>query len=168
MDARVNPCLTCPDTCCALKGHDGLRLSRDEFEAYFIGREEDLRVRVENEIVVISTRDGFVCPNLGEKGCRIYQDRPIDCRLYPYQMLPVYETRKSVKFLLYRNPYCVENRRFSIPEAEAMNLILEFGKKAYGDRKIIVSIYREDFLAKAANKGASMLVKGCKKLGVHL
>ena len=160
MNVPDNPCLTCPDTCCALKGHDGLRLAKEEFESFFKGREEDLRVRVENEIVVISTRDGLVCPNLGEKGCRIYHDRPIDCRLYPYQMLPVYETRRSVKFLLYMDPHCVENRRFIIPEVEARRLVLEFGKKAYGDRKIIVSIYRDEFLAKVRNKCALMLVKG--------
>jgi CelD/BcsL family acetyltransferase involved in cellulose biosynthesis len=47
-------------------------------------------------------------------------------------------------------------------------LILEFGKKFYGNKKIIVQVYRNEFLAKLGNKCASLWVKFCKKLGFEL
>lgn len=168
MTVPDNPCLTCPDTCCALKGHDGLRLSKEEFDAHFKNREQDLNVRVEDKITIISSKEGLLCPNLGDKGCRVYLERPIDCRLYPYQMLPVYETGRIVKFLLYMESACVEGKTFSIPEAEARALVHEFGKKVYGDKMIIVQVYRNEFLAKLGNKCASLWVKFCKKLGFEL
>lgn len=162
-----NPCLTCPDTCCALKGQDGLRLSNDEYQAFFKNREQDLQVRVENKVTIISTKEGFLCPNLGEKGCRIYLERPIDCRLYPYQMLPVYETSKSVKFLLYMEPHCVQNKTFHIPEAEARALVLEFGRKVYGEKKtIIVQTYQDSFLSKARNKCSLLWIDFLKRMGI--
>lgn len=167
MTVTDNPCLTCPDTCCALTGHDGLRLSKGEFETHFKERQQGLNVREEDKLIIISSKEGLVCPNLEKKGCRIYRERPIDCRLYPYQMLPVYETRKRVKFLLYMHPECVENKMFPIPEAEARALVTAFGKKAYGDKQIIVQIYRDEFFAKLVNKCSCLAVKFFQRLGFH-
>jgi Fe-S-cluster containining protein len=168
MTAHDNPCLTCPDACCALKGNCGLRLSQDEFEAHFQDRQEDLHVRVEEKVVIISTKDGLVCPNLGEKGCRIYLNRPIDCRLYPYQMQPVYETRRKAKFLLYMEPNCAHHETFHFPEDEAKALVEEFGRKVYGNKKIIVQTYENRFLPKLLNKCEVWFVKFCKRLGIDL
>jgi Fe-S-cluster containining protein len=168
MTVHDNPCLTCPDTCCSLKGEYGLRLSKDEFETCFKDREQDLHVRVEDKVVIVSTKDDLVCPNLGEKGCRIYQNRPIDCRLYPYQMQPVYETRRKVKFILYLEPICAQNEILQFPEDEAKALVEEFGRKVYGDKKIVVQIYENRFLPKLRNKCEVLFVKSCKKLGLDL
>jgi Fe-S-cluster containining protein len=168
MTEQNNPCHTCPDSCCALKGHCGLRLSKDEFETFFRDQEQDLNVRVEDKIVIISTKDGLVCPNLGKKGCRIYEDRPIDCRLYPYQMLPMYETRRKAKFMLYLQPNCVQNETFLYPEEEARALVEEFGRKVYGDKRIVVQTYRDRFLPKLRNKCEVLFVKFCMRLGLEL
>jgi len=161
-----NPCLTCPDICCALKGDCGLRLSQTEFEAHFKEHMRNLLVRQEGRLVIIATKDGLVCPNLGDKGCRIYLDRPIDCRLYPYQMLPVYETRGKVKFMLYMTPNCVADKTFHYPEQAARDLVSEFCRKVYGDKKIIIQVFENRFLPKLMNKCAALFIKFCVKLGV--
>jgi Fe-S-cluster containining protein len=161
-----NPCLTCPDICCALKGHDGLRLSPQEFAAHFRAHVTGLRVRQQGKLVIISTREGLVCPNLGDKGCLIYAERPIDCRLYPYQMLPVYETRSRVKFMLYMTPDCVANRTFHVPEQEARELVKAFCRSVYGDKTVIIQVYRDSVLPKLQNKCAALFFKLCVKCGV--
>ena len=166
MTAHDNPCLTCPDSCCALKGECGLRLSPAEFEAHFKEHIQNLHMRQDGKNVVISTREGLVCPNLGEKGCRIYEERPIDCRLYPYQMLPVYETRRKVKFMLYMTPDCVANRTFHFSEQSARALVEKFCKDVYGDKTVLIQIYQDRFLPKLKNKGASLFYKLCAKLWV--
>ena len=166
MGQEDNPCLTCPDICCALKGECGLRLSQDEFIAHFEAHRQGLRVRQEGSLVIISARDGLVCPNLGEKGCRIYEERPLDCRLYPYQMLPVYETKTAVKFMLYQTPTCVAGRTFNILEQEARGLVEAFGRNLYGERKIIIQIFEDRFLPKLKNRLVKLLVRFGHKLGI--
>jgi Fe-S-cluster containining protein len=142
-----------------------LRLSQDEFEACFKDREHDLEVKVENKNVIISTKEGLVCPNLSDKGCRIYHHRPIDCRLYPYQMLPMYETRTKVKLMLYVHPECVTKQLFNYPEEEARTLVEEFGRKVYGNKKIIVQTFQDRFLPKLKNKCEVLFVQLLVKLG---
>jgi Fe-S-cluster containining protein len=168
MTLNNNPCLNCPDTCCGIPGKFSLRLSKDEFEKHFRGKEEDLRLIKEDKVFMIFSKEGKGCPNLDNKGCRIYLDRPIDCRLYPYQMMPLYETRDKVKILLYIKPECIENRIFNIPENEAMALVEEFGRKVYGDKKIIVQVFEDKFFTKLRNKIETLFIKSCQKLGIDL
>ena len=158
-----NPCLACPDICCALKGKCGLRLSQTEFEAHFKEHKQNLLVRQEGKLVIISTKNGLLCPNLGDKGCRIYDERPIDCRLYPYQMLQMYETRGKVKFMLYMTPDCVADKTFHYPEQTARDLVTEFCRKVYGDKRIIIQVYENRFLPKLMNKCAVLFNKLCVK-----
>lgn len=161
-----NPCLTCADVCCALKGDYGLRLSAHEFEAHFREHTHALRVRQEGEMVVLSTEEGRVCPNLGDKGCRIYAERPIDCRLYPYQMLPVYQTKRRVKIMLYMTPVCAADRTFAYPEQQARTLVQTFCRDVYGDKRVLIQIYQNRFLPKLRNKGAALFFQLCTKFGI--
>ncbi|MFC1843892.1 YkgJ family cysteine cluster protein [Thermodesulfobacteriota bacterium] len=168
MSTPENPCLSCPDTCCGIPGKFSLRLSKQEFENFFRDKKQDLLIEEKDKVVMIYSKEGKVCPNLDKKGCRIYLDRPIDCRLYPYQMLPLYETRHKVKILLYIKPECVENRIFNIPENVAMDLVVKFGRKVYGNKKIIVQIFEDKFLPKLKNKIELLFVNFCQKFGINL
>ena len=168
MSVPENPCLSCPDTCCGIPGKFSLRLSKEEFEKHFKDREQDLVVKEKDKVVMIFSNEGKVCPNLEKKGCRIYEDRPIDCRLYPYQMLPLYETNSKVKFILFMIPNCIENKTFLIPESKARALVEEFGRKVYGDKKIVVQVFEDRFLTKLRNKIETLFVKFCQKLGINL
>jgi Fe-S-cluster containining protein len=170
MHDHENPCLTCPgpDTCCGIPGRFSLRLSKEEFEKHFLDKKEDLRVTEKDKVIMIFSKEGKVCPNLEKKGCRIYSERPIDCRLYPYQMLPLYETRQTVKFFLYVLPECIEEKIFSLPVNQATTLVEEFGRKVYGEKKITVQVYKDTILFKLKNKVELLLVKFCQRLGIDL
>ncbi len=136
-----NPCEACTTNrgCCTLKGWCGLVLTKDEFEAHFKNHAEELFVRESNKYVIISTKEGRVCPHLAKDGsCRIYKDRPIDCRLYPYVMRFVFEKPRKVKIAFHTQPDCPQGEALLIPEADAKALITEFGKKVYGEDKTII------------------------------
>ena len=138
-----NPCAACSTNrgCCALKGWCGLILTKDEFERHFKSLAEELFVRLSDNYVVISTKEGRVCPHLEDDGgCRIYQDRATDCRLFPYQMRFVSGNAKKVKIAFHTRSDCPQKNALLIPEAEARALVTKFGKKVFGDDKNIIVV----------------------------
>jgi Fe-S-cluster containining protein len=143
-----NPCVACPTNCCTLKGWIGLILTKDEFEKHFKGHAEELFVRLSDNYVVISTKEGRVCPHLSDGGCRIYQDRPIDCRLYPYQMRFISGNAGKVKLVFHTRSDCPQKNALLIPEAEARALVMEFGKKVFGADKTIIVVREKGLLSR--------------------
>ena len=133
-----NPCMACITNCCTIKGLCGLMLTKGEFEAHFMRHAERLLIRLSDEYVIISSKEGQVCPHLEEGGCRIYHDRPIDCRLYPYVMRFVFKKTKRVKIALHSRSDCPQKEVLLSPEADARALVTEFGKKVYGEDKTII------------------------------
>jgi Fe-S-cluster containining protein len=164
MNAPVNPCLDCPDLCCALQGACGLRLSQEEYQRFFQAYQEVLDVRQEDGVVILSARPGRGCPNLGDKGCRIYDERPIDCRLYPYQVAPLYQTRRRVVLMLYRQPVCVADKDFSFLADRTPELAAAFGRRAFPGKQVRVRIFNDSFIAKARNKLERWLMTGLHRL----
>ena len=138
--AGDDPCAVCATNrgCCTLKGWCGLMLTKDEFEKHFKSHAEKLFIRLNDNHVVISTKEGLACPHLSDSGCRIYQDRPIDCRLFPYVMRFVSRNAKKVKIAFHTRSDCPTKNILLIPEAEARALVMEFGKKVNGADKIII------------------------------
>jgi Fe-S-cluster containining protein len=167
MTNHDNPCLHCPDNCCSISGRCGLMLSKDEFEAHFKDHKQNLSVREENGMVIIAAKEGLMCPHFEKGGCRIYQERPIDCRLHPYQMRPSYEMKKQVKFILHTRSACPRKENLLITEKEAKALVTNFGTEVYGDKKIIVQ-HCDSMMARLRNKGEALLVKLCRKMGIPL
>jgi Fe-S-cluster containining protein len=153
-NVHKNPCIACTFTCCTLGGSCGLMLTKDEFEKHFKSHAEGLLVRVSKKIVIVSSKEGRVCPHLENGGCRIYQDRPIDCRLYPYQMRPVHEKRKKAKIEFNTRSDCPQKKSLFLlmPEAEVRALVMAFGKKVYGEnKKIIVQQYEKKLVSRLRN-----------------
>lgn len=136
-----NPCIACTDnSCCTLKGSCGLMLTKKEFEKHFKTYAEDLIIRPSDEFIIISSKEGRVCPYLGDSGCRIYQDRPIDCRLYPYVMRHFFVKGDKVKIVFHSRSGCPQKNSLLLltPEIEARRLITSFGKEVYGEDKTII------------------------------
>ena len=164
MQVNNNPCLNCPKKCCIV-GLIGLMLSKEEYETYFKEHEQNFLVRSEDKIVFLTAKEGIICPYFENEGCKIYDERPIDCRLYPYQMRLAYETKEKIKFILHSRSDCPRKANLLLPEAEAKALIMDFGKKVYGDKKIIVQNC-DNLFARLTNKIEMLLVKLFKGLGV--
>jgi Fe-S-cluster containining protein len=140
--ASDDPCAVCNTNrgCCTLKGWCGLMLTKDEFEKHFKRHAEKLFIRLTDDYVVISTKEGLVCPHLSDSGCGIYQNRPIDCRLFPYVMRFVSRNAKKVKIAFHTRSDCPKKSTLLIPEAEARALVMEFGKKVFGEDKTIIVV----------------------------
>lgn len=58
-----------------------------------------------------------ICPLASEKGCTVYRDRPLSCRLYPVNSEP--SSNGAKRFSLIREPFCKgfeEKRKLTIKE----------------------------------------------------
>ena len=137
---RDNPCAACATNhgCCTLKGWCGLVLTKDEFEKHFKGHAEELIIGQSDKFIIISSKEGRVCPHLSDSGCRIYQNRPIDCRLYPYQMRFVSGNARKVIIAFHTRSDCPIKNALLIPETEARELVMQFGKKVYGENTTVI------------------------------
>jgi len=123
----------------------GLLLSPDEFNRLFKSHVEDLIVRRSNNVLVLLPKEGHACPHFENGACRIYNERPIDCQVYPYVIRHVIEKRTKVKIVFHTRSDCPQKSILYtlVTEAQARALIVKFGKRLYGANKAIV-VHRED------------------------
>jgi len=136
-----NPCLTCSinQGCCSQIS--GLRLSKEEFEKYFNTHSGELEIVKYRKTFVISSRNKGPCPYWHKNGCMIYNDRPIDCRLYPYEITRISEKRKTIEVTAIENPGCPQKDHLLMSSEEAKALIEVFCQNAYGRNKSILIKY---------------------------
>ena len=142
-EKHENPCHACAVNreCCTLKGACGLMLTNAEYERHFRRHEADLTIRQTNGFYIISSREGRVCPHLDNNGCRIYRDRPIDCRLYPYIIRRFIRRGNRVKVAFHSKSGCPEKKMLihSMSAATAKSLAVDFGKEVFGDGTKVVA-----------------------------
>ena len=153
-DEYLGICTACTTNqhCCTQLSE--LRLTKDEFKEQFKNHEEELLVRQSNKSFIVSPKEGRACPHCEKGVCRIYQDRPIDCRLYPYMMTRVYEKRNNVKIEFITSTICPEKDRMFklLSETDAGALVMEFGKKVYGEDKTINAQFGEGRVSRLRNR----------------
>jgi len=99
---KENPCLACSTDqhCCSRVS--GLMLSEGEFRKHFASHLQELIVRRSRKVVYVSSKSGGSCPHWGVDGCRIYLERPIDCRVFPYIPTHVIEKEDQIKIAGWR------------------------------------------------------------------
>lgn len=132
---QYNPCLQCDvnQKCCSHLS--GLRLSKKEFEKYFKNHSNVLSVLKYNKLFLVSSDKNGPCPYWGKGGCLIYNDRPVDCRLYPYEITQIKERRDKIDVTFRVNPGCSQKDNLLLPVEEAKALIKVFCQKVYGSSK---------------------------------
>lgn len=125
-----------------------LMLTDDEYSAHFQQHEKDLFVKHANGVYAVTPRNGNPCPQWSRGGCTIYRDRPLDCRLYPYQMARIRPEKDTLRIRFETSSICPQTELFLtlMPETEARALIEEFWRKVVGDEVRIV-IERESGFA---------------------
>jgi Fe-S-cluster containining protein len=138
---RNNPCLICSSNqrCCSQLS--GLRLSKQEFENFFSSHSNELSIRKDNNMFIVSSIRNGPCPHWGKSGCIIYSDRPIDCRLYPYEIIRLSEKRKAIEVRLINNPGCPHRDSLLMPFEEAKSLIKVLCHTVYGQGKPVIVKY---------------------------
>jgi hypothetical protein len=125
-------------------------LTNVEYERHFKRHANDLMIWQSNKFYIISSKEGRICPHFENGGCRIYRDRPIDCRLYPYVMRRFIKGRNKVKIVFHTKSDCPDKYvMFQLtPETTARALVTEFGKKVYGEHTAIVVKHEKGFLSR--------------------
>lgn len=153
-NTQGNPCLACStgQHCCIRLS--GLLLSANEFITLFKYHQEKLSIKQSNKVTIVSSKEGNACPHWGPSGCRIYQQRPIDCRVFPYITARIIEKRSTVKIVFHSRSDCpLKDQLFlHMPEADIKNLLIEFGKNVYGSTKTIVVSHERGFISRFRNR----------------
>ncbi len=135
-----NPCEVCTinqDCCTRLSG---LMLTKDEFERHFKKNREELAIKPLNGFFVVSSKKSGMCPHWENGSCQIYSDRPIDCRLYPYAIRHLIKNKQRVKIVFHAESICLQKNRLYVlmPELEARELVLAFGKTVFGESTAVI------------------------------
>jgi len=114
------PCFTvcCSDLDLLLTPYDLLRLQRRlglSSEQFLAGyTERQLRERVGLPLLFLRMREDEKksCPFLTPRGCAVYSDRPLSCRLYPLGLVPPGSEAgfRGEEFLVIAEPHCEGHR----------------------------------------------------------
>src|SRR6266702_5146680 len=107
-----------------------------------------------NKVIIVSSKKGNACPHWGPDGCRIYLQRPIDCRVFPYITALVIEKRSKVKIVFHSRSDCpLKDRLYlNMPETDIKQLLMELGKSMYGPTKAIVVQHERGFISRLQNR----------------
>jgi Fe-S-cluster containining protein len=130
-----NPCMSCDveQRCCKTL-HD-LRLSVAEFEKHFRRHADRLSVLKYSNTFLVSPQNQLPCPYLGENGCRIYDERPIDCRLFPYVLVNIENKRDKIRVTFHKDSDCPHREDLFVPLDEAKELMTRLAREVYGEEK---------------------------------
>jgi len=134
MSQNDNPCMTCAvdQLCCKAMG---LKLSRGEYEAHFRKHSGRFEVVPYGKMMIVYPQDERPCPYLTPQGCSIYGSRPVDCRLYPYELNRIVEKRDRIEAVVYDQTDCPHKEGLFIPFEEAEALITALAEDVFGPGK---------------------------------
>jgi Fe-S-cluster containining protein len=165
-NSKDNPCLACNTNqhCCSELS--GLFLAEQEYNQHFKKHEAILDVVWSNKFAAVSRKAGGPCPHWGKDGCRIYPDRPIDCRVFPYVTTQAIVKRNHVRITFHSRSDCpIRDRLYlQIPETEVRSLLVALGKKAYGETKRIIVCHEDEIAAKLRNRVRYFLKRQWRRL----
>jgi hypothetical protein len=140
----------------------GLWTSEDELRSVFKGLEDKLLIRRSNNVAFVYLKDDGPCP-FWKEGCRIYANRPLDCRLFPYKMTNIIQIGNRIK-ITFNNLADCPKRDVLMTEADAAMLVVEFGKMVYGQDANIVAQNERTVVLRTLNVLESYL--SCPRLVV--
>jgi Fe-S-cluster containining protein len=116
----------------------GLKLSKREFEKHFKKHSGRLSVIKYNKMFIVYPRNKLPCPYWDEnKGCGIYEERPIDCRLYPFDLHKIIEKNGVIEIEFYDQTDCPHKEVLFMPVDEAKGLMMKLAREVYGEDKPI-------------------------------
>lgn len=146
-----NPCLTCSigQDCC--RKLSGLKLTESEYKQHFAIHREKLEVRQDGQIYVVSSKEGHACPHWSNNQCTVYDERPIECRLFPYTIGVIDRKQGHVLLSFHARTGCPNKKELLVSEDKAKEMVFLFARNAFGG-KCIVEIEHEMLLTALKSK----------------
>ncbi len=127
-----NRCSGCSTNQHCCRNLESLRLTRSEYFDHFADYRAALIVRETYGIYMVSAKKGQSCPHW-DGACRIYEKRPIECRLYPYTINNLWKWRRHVFITFHSRTECPFKERLLIPQGKAEKMVAEFTEEAFGN-----------------------------------
>lgn len=111
----------------------GLRLTQIEFDRCFRHHDDDIVVERDGPLYIVSQRDGNACPNWQDGGCKVYDQRPRECALFPHTLY-VRLHHNVVSVRVHSDTKCPLKAQLISSQSEAAALANEFAREAFGDQ----------------------------------
>jgi len=119
----------------------GLRLTTAEYNLCFSHHVGLGKVTAKREgfIYIINSDKKKICPNWKNGGCFIYEDRPLECRLFPYTLYVKKQTQKKAEVRFHLARSCPMVSQLRMTDHAAKTMVKNFCVEAFGvNMEIIV------------------------------
>ncbi len=126
-----NRCKNCSTNQHCCRSLAELRLTRAEYRKNFADHHAVLIIRQTGKIYRVSAKKGQSCPHWDGE-CRIYDKRPIECRLYPYTISDPWKWGRHVFITFHSRTKCPFKERLLIPRDDAEQMVAEFAREVFG------------------------------------
>jgi len=168
-DSKTAPsaCATCStgQKCCTHLFN--LKISEHDYKRHFDQYSHDLNVRHVGPLYIISSKEEKPCPNWSNSRCNIYDERPMECRLFPYDMRIVYIDEGQVKLSFHSRTGCPAKKELLASEEDARDMISRFAHDVFAGLHI-GQIKREGLFDGWKQKVTPRVKRKVKKLAAHL
>ncbi len=142
-ELSANPCLACTiaQGCC--NEMQGLMVTETEYERVFSRHQNALEITQTGRLKRLTSKAG-PCPNW-QGACTVYEDRPMECRLFPFTVSIVAATSKTVHITAHDRVDCPQKETLRPRETTARRLIEAFAREAYGPNLTIHISFERGF-----------------------
>ena len=121
----------------------GLMVTETEYERVFSRHQNALEITQTGRLKRLTSKTG-PCPNW-QGACTVYEDRPMECRLFPFTVSIVAATSKTVHITAHDRVDCPQKEALRPREATARRLIEAFAREAYGPNHTIHISFERGF-----------------------
>jgi hypothetical protein len=121
-----NPCLECSidqDCCSHLSG---LRVNQEEYDRCFAAHADQLEINRDGPLYRISVKGGGACPNWEDK-CSVYEQRPMECALFPHTLGAVFDNAPLV-LTVHKRTDCPLKATLAMAGADAVLRVEQYAR----------------------------------------
>ena len=140
----INPCLACDkgQGCCTHL--IDLKLTPKEFDKFFADRSELFDLKKDTPYYQLTIKENGACPCWSDQ-CSVYEDRPIECRLYPYSIAWIISHKGRIIAAYHDHTSCPLKEDLLFRKEEAKSLVTKFDLEVFGDDLPIETLYLTPF-----------------------
>jgi Fe-S-cluster containining protein len=129
-DQAPNYCAACSTKCCSPLIN--AKVTREEFDRCFAKFRDEMSVTDLGAYLEVSSKQGKDCPNFINESCSIYEDRPMECRLYPHSVQDIDLIDGKVRAYVHAGTrFCPFKSNLMMPEPDVLAMVKGFLDEAY-------------------------------------